>query len=120
MIKLNLVEPLYIEEQLRYRCCYNYKTHCRYIAAILALTAVVAVLTVCLALQLQVASLTQEQQKEDPGPESGETKYKYFISVFLTKNHRYCLPMWHARCIFTVIVHIFGFLLQSKHFSGLG
>ena len=44
-------EPLYIEEQLRYRCCYHYKTHCRYILAILALSAVVTVLSVCLALQ---------------------------------------------------------------------
>ena len=61
MMKLNFSDPYFIEEQLRYRCCYNYKTHCRYIVAILALTAVATILSVCLA--LQTASLSQQHQQ---------------------------------------------------------
>ena len=61
MMKLNFSDPYFIEEQLRYRCCYNYKTHCRYIVAILALTAVATILSVCLA--LQTAPLSQQHQQ---------------------------------------------------------
>ena len=61
-------EPLYIEEQLRYRCCYHYKTHCRYVAVILALTALATTLSVCLALRtVQTQQETKIKEAADPG-----------------------------------------------------
>ena len=82
MMKLNFSDPYFIEEQLRYRCCYNYKTHCRYIVAILALTAVATVLSVCLALQTASLSQRHQQTREqsqmprdeaEPGPVPGRS-----------------------------------------------
>ena len=68
MMKFNFSEPLFTEDHLRYRFCYNYKTHCRYVAVILALTALATTLSVCLALRtVQTQQETKIKEAADPG-----------------------------------------------------
>ena len=68
MMKFNFSEPLFNEDHLRYRFCYNYKTHCRYVAVILALTALATTLSVCLALRtVQTQQETKIKEAADPG-----------------------------------------------------
>ena len=79
MMRLNFLDEERIGDQLRYRCSYHYKTHCRYIVALLALTAVVAVLSACLALRTAPSTAQQQQEEKEaaargrePGPMTKE------------------------------------------------